>query len=70
MPENLALSSRYIIKDRRVDRGDVYDSANVLQMNDADVLVTEDRGMTEIFRQIWDDKKRVMTFDEFVATYG
>lgn len=57
----------YLVTDRRVDEGDMYDFRQLTYMEGLDLLVTDDRKLREIFTQVGAPTKRVLTPAEFMT---
>ena len=58
---------QYLVTDRRVDKGDMYDFRQLTYMEGLDLLVTDDGKLREIFTQVSTPTKRVLTPIEFMT---
>jgi len=62
----VALTYRHWIKNRAVERGDIFDLQQVASLAKLDLLVTSDSGMRELCSLVYGGRVRVLTRGDFI----
>ncbi len=65
-----ALLYRYMVQNRHVDPGDVYDAAGVVGLAGMDSLITEDRELCKVGALVWGESKRIISFEVWRPSLG
>ena len=65
-----ALLYRYLVQNRRVHEGDVFDADRLVCLADLEGLVTDDQGLREICDLVWGAERTTITFKELESRLG